>query len=204
LRIQLHISDLEEVLIVKFNFGLLTIFCHEVDLFESPSLDKAFLRALVVERKMAPQNRSPPTQYGPLVASPSHTEHSIVSPASPSTPRNAPWCTFHKTNSHASADCRALKSIHTNQTLFAEVAQPNSSDHPEIVSLDNPTEVDPSLILMTTNELDVSNIPLFTHNCHIKHELDTLILDNGSQMNLIAQNLVTRLNLPTTLHPTPY
>jgi hypothetical protein len=157
--IQLHISDPEEVLIVKFNYGLLTIFHHEVDLFESPSLDKAFLQALAMEHKVAPQIHSPPTRYGPSTASPSHTEHSMVSPASPSTPRNAPWCTFHKTNSHASADCRALKNIHTNQTLFAEVTQPDSPDHPEVVSLDNPTEVDPSLILMTTNELNISNIP---------------------------------------------
>jgi hypothetical protein len=73
LRIQLHISDLEEVLIVKFNFGLLTIFCHAVDFFESPSLDKAFLCALVVEHKVAPQILSPPTQYGLSVAIPSHT-----------------------------------------------------------------------------------------------------------------------------------
>jgi hypothetical protein len=49
--IQLQIQDLEEVLIVKFNSGLLLLLCREVDLFEISSLDKAFLRALVVEWK---------------------------------------------------------------------------------------------------------------------------------------------------------
>jgi hypothetical protein len=98
---------------------------------------------------------------------------------------------------------RALKNIHTNQTLFAEVTQPDSPDHPEVVSLDNPTEVDPSLILMTTNELDISNIPMFTHNCQIKHELATLILDNGSQKNLVAQNLVTHPEPPHHSAPDP-
>jgi hypothetical protein len=59
LRIQLHISDPEEYLIVKFNSGLLMVFRREVDLFDSASLDKAFLRALAVERKVAPRIRSP-------------------------------------------------------------------------------------------------------------------------------------------------
>ena len=45
---------------------------------------------------------------------------------------------------------------------------------------------------------------MFTHNCQIKHELDTLILDNGSQKNLIAQDLVQSLQLQTTPHREPY
>jgi hypothetical protein len=49
LRIQLHINDPDEVLIIKFNYGLLLPLHHEVDLLESSSLDKAFLWALVVE-----------------------------------------------------------------------------------------------------------------------------------------------------------
>ena len=52
LRIQLHIFDPEEVLIIKFNSGLLMIFRHEVELFDSTSLDKAFIHALAVERKV--------------------------------------------------------------------------------------------------------------------------------------------------------
>lgn len=46
--------------------------------------------------------------------------------------------------------------------------------------------------------------PLFTHKCQIKNVLATLILDNGNQKNLVAQDLVTRLSLPTTPHPAPY
>jgi len=51
---QLHITDREEVLIIKFNFVLLIHLHCEMDLFEISSLDKAFLRALVVEHKVAP------------------------------------------------------------------------------------------------------------------------------------------------------
>jgi hypothetical protein len=62
LHIQLHINELDEVLIIKFNYGLLLPLRQEVDLFDSSSLDKAFLRALVIERKVSPQTRYSPNQ----------------------------------------------------------------------------------------------------------------------------------------------
>jgi hypothetical protein len=57
---------------------------------------------------------------------------------------------------------------------------------------------------MTMPEPGCTNVPLFTHNCQIKHKLTTLILDNGSQKNLVSQDLVQHLQLPTTPHPDPY
>ena len=80
-------------------------------------------------------------------------------------------------------DCQALKSFCNDKSLFIEVAQSYSHDHPEVVSLDNPIEVDLSLIFVTTNDPNTSNVPLFTHNCQIKHDLATLIMDNGIQKN---------------------
>jgi len=180
---------------------LLLIYRHEVDLCESPSLDKVFIRGLAVERKVAPQIHSPQTLSDPSIVGPSH---SPVSPTLASTRRNASLCTFHKTNSHASVDYRALQNLLPNKTLLADVAQPNSLDHSEVVSLDNPIEAEPSLILMTADEPDTSNVPLFTHNCQIKHELATRILDNRSKKNLNAKDLVQRLQLPTTSHQVPY
>jgi hypothetical protein len=90
------------------------------------------------------------------------------------------------------------------RTLFAEATPTEFPEKPEIISLTNPTKVDPSLILMTTPEPNLHNVPLFTHNCQIKNDLATLILDNGSQRNLISQELVQHLQLPTTPHPDPY
>ena len=74
----------------------------------------------------------------------------------------------------------------------------------EVVSLNNPTEEDPSLIMMTTNELGTSIFPLFTHNFYIKRELEALIMDNGSQKNLMSEDLVKCLQLSTTPHITPF
>jgi hypothetical protein len=55
--IQLQIREPDEVLIIKFNSGLLLPLRREVDLFDNASLDKAFLRALAIERKVAPHIR---------------------------------------------------------------------------------------------------------------------------------------------------
>ena len=52
-------ANIEEVLIIKFIFGLLIHLHREVNLFDIPSLDKAFLWALAMERKVAPQIFSP-------------------------------------------------------------------------------------------------------------------------------------------------
>jgi hypothetical protein len=104
----------------------------------------------------------------------------------PPKPRTTPHCTFQKTNSHASAYYRALQNLLPNKTLFRKVAQFDSPNPPEVISLENPTEVEPSLILMTTNEHDTSYVPLFTHNCQIKHKLATLILDNESHSQLLC------------------
>ena len=60
-----------------------------------------------------------------------------------------------------------------NQTYFPELT--------ETISLENPTEVDPSLILITQPASGRPNIPLVTHNYQIKNELSTLILNNGNQ-----------------------
>jgi hypothetical protein len=57
---------------------------------------------------------------------------------------------------------------------------------------------------MATDPQTSSPVPLFTHNFQIKQSLAMLILDNGSQKNLVAQDLVQWLALPTTPHLTPY
>jgi len=139
-------------------------------LFDSTSLDKAFILALAIKRKVATQTKSG---------------------SSPSSPSNvaltsSPWCTFHKTNSHFSTNCHVLQNMHPQKTHFTEVEQPNSSTSLVVVSLDNPTEIDPSLILMIANEVGTFITPLFTHNYQIRNELVNLILDNGSQNNFVA------------------
>ena len=61
---------------------------------------------------------------------------------------------------------------------------------PKVISLENPTIVDPSLLLMTTYQSPTNVAPLFTHNCHIKQSMATLILNNDSYKNLIVEDLV--------------
>jgi hypothetical protein len=191
----------DEVLIINFNSGLLLPLRREVDIFHNASLDKAFLLALVVERNVVPHIRYPPNRTQDNNPPPSHSQ---PYPAFSSATKNVVWCNFHKTNSHNSADCQAIKNIHPHQTLFAEGTPTEFPEQPEVISLMNPTEADPSLILMTTPEPCRPNVPLLTHNCQIKNELTTLILDNDIQKNMISQDLVQHLQLPTTPHSDPY
>lgn len=45
---------------------------------------------------------------------------------------------------------------------------------------------------------------LFTLNCYIKLKLAKIIIDNGSQKNLISWHLVEEIQCPTLAHPNPY
>ena len=71
---------------------------------------------------------------------------------------------------------------------------------PDLISLGNPMEANPSLLLMDFDQIYTSVAPLFTHNCEIKLSLTTLILNNGSKKNLVTQNLVQHLHLTTIPH----
>jgi len=70
-----------------------------------------------------------------------------------------------------------------------------------VVELTNPIELDLSLILLTSTAQTQFPIPLFSHQCQIKNALATFILDNGSQKNLISEDLTRRLSLHTTPNP---
>jgi len=73
-----------------------------------------------------------------------------------------------------------------------------------LVPLENPTDLDTSLILTTTHNSTTQEFPLFTHICQVKDIIPTIIFDNGSQKNNVSSNLFQHLNLRTTPHPNPY
>jgi hypothetical protein len=109
-----------------------------------------------------------------------------------------------KNTSHNSSHCRILQNLKTNKNLLTELIAPSQLEDTEEVPLENPTEVDPSLILIIEEDLNTSTQPLFSNNSQIKNALDLLIMDNGSQKNLVSQSLVNLLNLVTTPHLQPY
>jgi len=162
--------------VVKLNYGFLSFLRKEVELFDSTSLDKAFLRDLEMERQVVSKPRNPNYQHP--------TNTSSAATPSPDTP----WCTFHRTSTHATVDCRAIKYNHTQKTLYLNTASPSIPipENVDPITLPNPTEPDPSLLLMTSTSFDLQPLTLFTHNCQIKHIVSTLILDNGSKKKLVS------------------
>jgi hypothetical protein len=117
LHIQLHVNEPNKVLIINFNSILLLPLQQEVDLFDIASLDKAFLHALAIKIKVDPHIRYSPYQ---TQADNPPSSHLQPYPSSSSMTNNVVWCNFHKTNSHNSADYRAIKNNHPHQTLFVE------------------------------------------------------------------------------------
>jgi hypothetical protein len=122
--IQLQIQDPEEVLIVKFNSGLLLFIHREVDLFEISSLDKAFLRALDVEWKLSPHLRSPLSKVGPS-STPS-------SPASPTSPKPRKWCSYHKSQFHSSVECHVLHNQNLSRLYSLMLLSPPRAQCPPL------------------------------------------------------------------------
>ena len=60
--IHLQIPDPDEVLVLKFNYGLLVIFCFEDVLIEIQSLVQVYIHALEIERKVQRNTSFQPSQ----------------------------------------------------------------------------------------------------------------------------------------------
>jgi hypothetical protein len=122
MRLLLNIPDSEKVLILKFISRLLVQFRRELKLFENHILDKVFNIALEIERNIDPRGCNPqshPNPNPPLSLKPTSNISTRFPPTRSLNPNtNAPWCSFHKTNSHSTSDYRVLKSLKTNKTLL--------------------------------------------------------------------------------------
>jgi hypothetical protein len=56
----------------------------------------------------------------------------------------------------------------------------------ELIPLENPMKLNPSLMLMAIDSQNSSPTPFFTHNFQITQSMAMLILGNGIQKNLVA------------------
>ena len=125
-------------------------------MFENKTLDKAFQRALTIERKITPRGHTPQSRPNPTPSTyqtpTMNTLGRISNPRSQNQNANTPWCSFHNTASHSTVGCRVLKSIQTNKALFTEHTSAQLVEDNDEVPLDNPTEVDTSLIVMNTDD----------------------------------------------------
>nr|KUM48832.1 hypothetical protein ABT39_MTgene4168 [Picea glauca] len=93
--------------------------------------------------------------------------------------------------SYSTADCRALHHPRTAKALFYEpVTRPV-----DIINVENTTEPDPNLVLMSCPFPHPTRATILTHNCQIKDQVVKLIMYNGSQKNLVSTALVKALAL---------
>jgi hypothetical protein len=79
-----------------------------------------------------------------------------------------------------------------------------STQDVEVIPLSNSMIPNPNLLLLTNDLATHPTHLLFTHNSQIKNWIASIILDNGSLKNLFFHCFLTRLQLPITVHPSPY
>jgi hypothetical protein len=61
-----------------------------------------------------------------------------------------------------------------------------------------------SLKTRVKNEKPVQRNSLFKTNCKMKDKVCKVIIDSGSNDNLVSIEMVEKLELETTIHPNPY
>jgi len=75
--------------------------------------------------------------------------------------------------SYSTVDCHALHHPRTAKALFSELVT-----HPmEIINVENPTEPDPNLVLMSCTFPHPTRATIFAHNCQIKDLVVKLIME---------------------------
>jgi hypothetical protein len=116
------------------------------------------------------------------------------------------WCDFHKSPWHNTVDFHSKKSLVAEVKSSESDAGSDSESEPEkgrqII------DAEPSATVATTkiqpSELDEPEEGecLFHSQMWVKGTLLHFIVDSGSQKNLISVEVIKRLALPTTPHPT--
>ncbi|KAG8653928.1 hypothetical protein MANES_05G083466v8 [Manihot esculenta] len=94
-------------------------------------------------------------------------------------------------------------------TLQQGIHQPTAAAHPQPVA--NPVAANPEvtyvvkkILCSTKQEDETQRRKIFQAKCRVGEAICRLIIDSCSCENLIAKQLVEKLQLPTQPHPSPY
>nr|GEY57274.1 uncharacterized protein [Tanacetum cinerariifolium] len=188
----------------------LTLLSHEVD-----SQQRSKGKFEPSRQPFKPNTYTKPTsgqKYTASTNSPSSTNTTVKSEP-PKAPRRCFRC---QGLGHVASECSNKRLISLAdfesaggfefETDFAPVTGPLPDDVVEVTGPDDGPCLVVRRILSTTLVPDVEfqRESIFHTRCTIAQKVCSMIIDGGSCTNVASQTLVTKLNLPTQPHPSPY
>jgi hypothetical protein len=201
LRTKLGIKDSEQCLVLKYSGALHRYIQTEMDFLDISSLGTAYRYVVKIEQKFKHQNKREfgyenPQQLkydkdGPNKQSPENHSKTQEKKGLGKTKKDTEkWCEFHKSPSHNTDECRS------KQSLVVEIKDKESNPDSENNSKGQIIDTDPTVIVVTaTIQQEEPTDPkegenLFHSQMWVKGTLLHLIIDSGSQKNLISTEVV--------------
>ena len=109
---------------------------------------------------------------------------------------------------HRSNECPKRKAVNvvekSDDVLKEEVCEPYEDDDCEDYEGDEYTCVVRKFMLSQKYEDDTQHDKLFHTRCTVHGSLFDLIIDSGSQENIVGRDVVKRMRMTTEAHPNPY
>eukprot|EP00253_Pinus_taeda_P029875 PITA_29875 len=219
LRTQLDIKDSERHLVLKYHGCLHRYIQEEMEFLNISSLGTTYRYTVKIEQKLKQKKRD----FGSANLKPKGQSQGWVTQDNPlklqeknntTKPKKdtRKWCDFHKSPTHNKSECQTKNSLvaelkaSESDTCFDPEPEPDKGNGKgkHIIDADPSATVAIAKIQKNEPEDPEEGERLFHSQMWVKGSPLQLIVDSGSQKNLISAEVVKRLSLPTTPHPQPY